>query len=106
MKALLKIVVVLPGVLLIVMGLRWLVSPAGIAPDFGFVLADGLGRSSQVGDFAAFFLTTGSLYSAGRRQRSPAVVLPSSYAPAPRRDRQGCCLGAARRRVCGWHDPV
>ena len=58
-KTLLKIVVVLPAVLFIVMGVRWLVDPGGIAPEFGFVLADGLGRSSQVGDFAAFFLTMG-----------------------------------------------
>ena len=43
MKAILKIVVVLPGVLFVVMGVRWLVAPPGIAPEFGFVLADGMG---------------------------------------------------------------
>ncbi|MCR9260321.1 MAG: hypothetical protein NXH95_11400 [Pseudomonadaceae bacterium] len=59
MKTVLKIVVGLPAVLFVVMGLRWLVAPADIAPEFGFVLGDGLGRSSQVGDFAAFFLTLG-----------------------------------------------
>ncbi len=59
MKMLFKIIVGLPAVLFIVMGLRWLVNPGGIAPEFGFALADGLGRSSQVGDFAAFFLTLG-----------------------------------------------
>jgi uncharacterized membrane protein len=59
MKMVLKIIVGLPAVLFVVMGLRWLVAPADIAPEFGFVLGDGLGRSSQVGDFAAFFLTLG-----------------------------------------------
>ena len=59
MKTVLKIIVGLPAVLFVVMGLRWLVAPADIAPEFGFVLGDGLGRSSQVGDFAAFFLTLG-----------------------------------------------
>ena len=59
MKAVLKVIVALPAVLFIVMGLRWLVAPSGISPDLGFVLADGIGRSSQVGDFAAFFLTAG-----------------------------------------------
>lgn len=49
----------LPGVLFIVMGIRWLVDPASIAGDLGLVLADGLGRSSMIGDFAAFFLTVG-----------------------------------------------
>ena len=60
MQKVLKVVVALPGVLFVVMGVRWLVDPAGIAPDFGFALADGIGRSSQVGDFAAFFLTMGA----------------------------------------------
>jgi uncharacterized membrane protein len=58
-KTVLKIIVILPAVLFVVMGLRWLVDPGGIAPEFGFVLGDGLGRSSQIGDFAAFFLTLG-----------------------------------------------
>jgi hypothetical protein len=55
----LKVVLVLPAVLFIVLGVRWLVDPGGIAPEFGFLLGDGAGRSSQVGDFASFFLTTG-----------------------------------------------
>lgn len=59
MKTVLKVIVVLPAALFIVMGLRWLVDPAGIAPELGFALGDGVGRSSQVGDFAAFFLTVG-----------------------------------------------
>jgi len=58
-KTILKVVLVLPAVLFIVMGVRWLVDPGGIAPEFGFLLGDGAGRSSQVGDFAAFFLTMG-----------------------------------------------
>ena len=65
MKTVLKILVVLPGVLFIVMGVRWLVDPTGIAPELGFALAEGIGRSSQVGDFAAFFLTAGICILAG-----------------------------------------
>ncbi len=59
MKTIFKIVVVLAGVLFVVMGVRWLVAPAGMAEQLGFVLADGIGRSSQIGDFAAFFITAG-----------------------------------------------
>ena len=59
MKTVLRIVVLLPGVLFVVMGVRWLVGPTDMATELGFVLADGVGRSSQVGDFAAFFLTAG-----------------------------------------------
>ena len=57
MRMFFKIVLALPALLFLVMGLRWLVDPTGIAPEFGFILGDGIGRSSQVGDFGAFFLT-------------------------------------------------
>ena len=59
MRAILKVVLLLPGVLFVVMGVRWLVTPADMSSELGFILADGIGRSSQVGDFAAFFLTSG-----------------------------------------------
>ena len=50
----------MPAVLFIVMGLRWLLDPAGIAPSLGLSLETGLGLSTQVGDLAAFFLVLGS----------------------------------------------
>ena len=59
MKTILRVVLLVPGVLFIVMGVRWVVSPAGMASELGFELANGIGRSSQIGDFAAFFLTAG-----------------------------------------------
>ena len=42
------------------MGIRWLVAPAEIAPNFGLALAEGIGLSSQIGDMAGYFLTLGS----------------------------------------------
>ena len=54
-----KLLVMLFGVLFLVTGLRWLLAPAGIAPDFGLALGSGIGLSSQVGDMSAFFLTLG-----------------------------------------------
>ena len=59
MKTILKVLVALPAVLFLTMGLRWLVNPAGIAPDFGLSLETGVGLSSQVGDMSAFFLLLG-----------------------------------------------
>jgi len=59
MNKILGLLVLLPGVLFIVTGLRWLVDPAGVAPEFGLVLGEGLGLSSQVGDMSGFFLTLG-----------------------------------------------
>jgi hypothetical protein len=59
MNKILKVLVVLPAILFVVIGLRWLVAPAGVAPMFGLTLAEGVGLSSQVGDMSAFFLTGG-----------------------------------------------
>jgi len=55
----LRAIVLLCGVLFIVTGLRWLLAPAGVAPEFGLVLSAGVGLSSQIGDMSAFFLTLG-----------------------------------------------
>ena len=46
----------LAAILFVTMGLRWLVNPLGIAPDLGLALQSGLGLSSQIGDFSAFFV--------------------------------------------------
>ena len=59
MNVVLKAVVLLCGVLFIVTGLRWLLAPAGVAPEFGLALSTGVGLSSQIGDMSAFFLTLG-----------------------------------------------
>lgn len=59
MNKVLSALVFLPAMLFVVTGLRWLVDPAGVAPEFGLVLGEGLGLSSQVGDMSGFFLTLG-----------------------------------------------
>ena len=55
MNKILRVVVALPAILFVVMGLRWVVAPAGIAPEFGMPLLQGLGLSTQIGDLGAFF---------------------------------------------------
>jgi hypothetical protein len=59
MNRVLKLFVLLPAVLFVVMGVRWLVAPVGIAPNFGLELGRGLALSSQIGDMSAYFLTAG-----------------------------------------------
>ncbi len=61
MNKIIRVVVALLGVLFLLIGLRWLIDPAGAAASLGMPLLDGLGRSSQIGDFTAFFLTLGTL---------------------------------------------
>ena len=58
-KRLFRLIVLIPGLLFVVMGLRWLVDPAGIAPTLGLTLETGFGLSSQVADLSAFFLVAG-----------------------------------------------
>ena len=75
-----KLLVLLFGILFLVTGLRWLLAPAGIAPDFGLALGSGIGLSSQVGDMSAFFLTLGMCMLTGlTTQRSvwyyPPIML-------------------------------
>lgn len=50
---------ILAGIVALLMGvtaLGWLIDPAGAAQGLGMPLLEGLGRSTQVGDFTAFFL--------------------------------------------------
>ncbi len=61
MNKILTVVVGLLGLLFLLIGLRWLVDPSGAADQLGMPLLDDVGRSTQIGDFAAFFLTLGAL---------------------------------------------
>ncbi len=81
MGNILKVTVAIPGVLFVVLGLRWLVDPAGMADELGMPLLDGLGRSTQIGDLGAFFLVGGAMMLLGiitqRREwfTAPAMLL-------------------------------
>ena len=55
-----KILTAAPGVLFFTMGLIWWVAPAFVGGQLGMTLLDGLGRSTQIADFASFFLTMGA----------------------------------------------
>ena len=76
----LRVLVALPAVMFVVMGLRWLVDPAGIAPQMGLTLETGVGLSTQVGDMAAFMLLLGlcmltALVSGRRFWYYPPIIL-------------------------------
>ena len=80
LNRILSLLVLLPAILFVVTGLRWLVAPAGVAPEFGLTLGHGVGLSSQVGDMSAFFLTLGlcmltALVSGRRNWYYPAMLL-------------------------------
>jgi len=80
MNKLLSVLVLLPAILFVVTRLRWLVDPAGVAPEFGLVLGEGLGLRSQVADMSSFFLTLGicmlvALVSGRRAWYYPPILL-------------------------------
>ncbi len=80
MNKVIKLLVLLPAILFVVTGIRWLVAPAAIAPNFGLTLGEGIGLSSQIGDMAGFFLTLGfcmliALISERRSWYYPPIML-------------------------------
>jgi len=80
------------GILFTLQGVGWLLAPTRAASGLGMPLLDGLGRSTQIGDFSAFFLTLGVTTLLGSRSgRSRLLYLP------------GCILGAAAiLRILAW----
>lgn len=59
MSSALRIVTILMGAGFALLGALWLLAPGRAAAALDMPLLDGLARSTQVGDFAAFFLTLG-----------------------------------------------
>lgn len=67
MPNLLRVLTLLTGAGFVLQGLGWLLVPARAAEGLGMPLLDGMGRSTQVGDFAAFFLVGGLCMVLGTR---------------------------------------
>ena len=67
MRSTLRIVTIVMGVGFTLQGIAWLVAPERAAASLGMPVLDGLARSTQFGDFAAFFLTLGLSILAGIR---------------------------------------
>jgi len=73
-----RIVTTLLGAAFALQGLAWIVAPGRAAERLGMPLLDGLGRSTQVGDFAAFFLTAGVTMIVGSRPgRARLLFVPA-----------------------------
>lgn len=70
----LRIATALLGALFALQGLGWLAVPRRAAEGLGMPLLDGLGRSTQIGDFTSFFLVAGVLMLAGSRPGSAHLL--------------------------------
>lgn len=88
----LRITTIMLGVAFTLQGIGWIVAPERAAAGLGMPALEGLGRSTQFGDFAAFFLTLGVSILIGTRPGRSAVL----YFPA-------ALLGsAAACRTLAW----
>jgi len=84
MSRALRTILIVIGAGFTLQGIGWLFAPSRAAAGIGMPLLDGLARSTQIGDFAAFFLTLGLGILAGaapghaRRLYFPAGLLGSA----------------------------
>lgn len=92
MRSALRLATTLLGVLFVIQGLAWLAAPAQSAAGLGMPLLDGLGRSTQIGDLAAFFLVAGGTMVLGSRPGRAKLL----YVPA------ALIGGAAITRTLAW----
>lgn len=92
MSSTLRILTRFLGVLFTVQGIGWLLTPEFAATGLGMPLLEGLGRSTQVGDFAVFFLMAGIVILLGSRPRQARLL----YLPAAQ------IGGAAITRTVAW----
>jgi hypothetical protein len=92
MRTTLRILTILMGTGFALQGVGWLVAPERAAVSLGMPVLDGLARSTQFGDFAAFFLTLGVSILAGTRPGHARVL----YFPA------GLLGSAAVCRTVAW----
>src|SRR5206468_1897057 len=78
MRMALRIATFVMGAAFTLQGIGWLVAPDRAAATLGMPVLDGLARSTQFGDFAAFFLTLGLSILVGTRPGQARVL----YFPA------------------------
>ena len=92
MPRLLRTIATLLGAGFALQGVGWLIAPHRAAAGLGMAVLDGLGRSTQFGDFAAFFLTAGCTMLVGTRPGNARLL----YVPA------GLLGSAALGRTIAW----
>lgn len=79
MRSTLRNVTMLMGIGFTLQGIGWVVAPGRAAAALGMPVLDGLARSTQFGDFAAFFLTLGGSILVGNRPgRARALYFPAA----------------------------
>jgi hypothetical protein len=92
MTRVLRVATLLLGIGFTLQGVGWLVAPERAAAGLGMSLLDGLGRSTQIGDFAAFFAAVGLCILAGLQRQEPVLLRVAA----------GILACAAFGRIVAW----
>lgn len=88
----LRMIVTLLGAFFALQGLGFLVAPQRAVESLGMPLLDGVARSTQLGDFAAFFLVAGiGILYGSRPGNARALLFPAALIG-----------GAAATRTLAW----
>jgi hypothetical protein len=88
----LRLVVTLLGAFFALQGVAFLLAPQRAVEGLGMPLLDGIGRSTQLGDFAAFFLVAGvGILYGSRPGNARALLFPAALIG-----------GAALTRTLAW----
>jgi hypothetical protein len=83
-KNIIRIIAALPGLPMLLNGVGFLLQPEQAAASLGMEMLEGVGRSTQVGDFASFFfglavlIFLGAYHSKGRWLYAGAMFLGSA----------------------------
>jgi hypothetical protein len=88
----LRILTLCIGAGFVLQGVAFLVVPARAAEGLGMALLDGVGRSTQIGDFAAFFLMGGVCMVLGSRPGGERILQLAG----------GLLAAAAFGRIIAW----
>ena len=72
-----RLLAVVPALGFVLIGLLWLVAPGFASAQLGMSLLSGAGLSTQIGDFASFFLTLGGCIRIGWATGNPVWFCPS-----------------------------
>jgi hypothetical protein len=88
----LRLIVTLLGAFFALQGLLFLLAPQRAVEGLGMPLLDGVGRSTQLGDFASFFLVAGiGILYGSRPGNARALLFPAALIG-----------GAALTRTLAW----
>ena len=78
MNLIFRILAGLVGLAMGLSGVRWIIDPAGSAAGLGMPLLEDMGASTQIGDFAAFFLAIGVFVAVAQRRGASRWLLAAA----------------------------